>query len=68
MWNKDEAEGKAKKIKGKVKDKAGEVINDPELESEGEADRVEGEVQDTFGKVRRKSGEVIEDIGRKVGR
>jgi len=68
MWNKDEAEGKAKKIKGKVKDKAGELINDPELESEGEADRIEGEVQDTFGKVRRKSGEVIEDIGKKVGR
>jgi uncharacterized protein YjbJ (UPF0337 family) len=68
MWNKDEAEGKAKKIKGKVKDKAGEVLNDPELESEGEADRVEGEVQDTFGKVRRKSGEVIEEIGKKVGR
>ena len=68
MWNKDEAEGKAKKIKGKVKDKAGELINDPELESEGEADRVEGEVQDTFGKVRRKSGEVIEEIGKKVGR
>ena len=68
MWNKDEAEGKAKKIKGKVKDKAGELINDPELESEGEADRIEGEVQDTFGKVRRKSGEVIEEIGKKVGR
>ena len=68
MWNKDEAEGKGKKIKGKVKDKAGELLNDPELESEGEADRIEGEVQDTFGKVRRKSGEVIEDIGKKVGR
>lgn len=68
MWNKDEAEGKAKKIKGKVKDKAGEMINDPELESEGEAERIEGEVQDKFGKVRRKSGEVIEDIGKKVGR
>jgi uncharacterized protein YjbJ (UPF0337 family) len=68
MWNKDEAEGKAKKIKGKVKDKAGEMINDPELESEGEAERIEGEVQDTYGKVRRKSGEVIEEIGKKVGR
>jgi uncharacterized protein YjbJ (UPF0337 family) len=68
MWNKDEVEGKAKKIKGKVKDKAGELIDDPELESEGEADRVEGEVQDGFGKLRRKSGETIEEIGKKIGR
>jgi uncharacterized protein YjbJ (UPF0337 family) len=68
MWNKDEAEGKAKKIKGKVKDKAGEMINDPDLEAEGEAEHIEGELQDKFGKVRRKSGEAIKEIGKKVGR
>ena len=68
MWNKDEVEGKAKKIKGKVKDKAGEILDDPELESEGEADRIEGEVQDGWGTLRRKSGETIEEIGKKIGR
>jgi len=41
MWNKDEIKGKGKKIKGRVKDKVGEIIGDAELEAEGEADRVE---------------------------
>ena len=33
--NRDEMQGKAEKAKGYIKDKAGEVLNDPDLEAEG---------------------------------
>jgi uncharacterized protein YjbJ (UPF0337 family) len=68
MWNKDEVEGKGKDIKGQVKEKVGEFTNNPNLESEGEADQVEGKVQKNIGEARRKVGETIEEIGKKVGR
>lgn len=66
MWNKDEMKGKAKEIKGTVKDKFGEMTNDPNLESEGEAERSEGKVQHGFGTARRKAGEVVEDVGKAI--
>jgi uncharacterized protein YjbJ (UPF0337 family) len=34
MGNKDEVKGKAKQIKGAIKDKIGEVTNNPRLEAE----------------------------------
>ena len=34
--NRDEIKGKAEKAKGYVKDKAGEILNNPDLEAEGE--------------------------------
>ena len=52
MRNKDEVKGKAKQIKGAIKDKVGEVTNNPSLEAEGEAERREGKVQEKLGKVR----------------
>jgi uncharacterized protein YjbJ (UPF0337 family) len=60
MWNKDELEGKGKQIKGKAKDKAGEIISNPELETEGEAERVEGWAQEGIGRARRKAEEAEE--------
>jgi uncharacterized protein YjbJ (UPF0337 family) len=59
MWNKDEIKGKGKQISGAIKDKAGELIKDPKLESKGEAERVEGKIQEQVGKVRRKTGEAV---------
>jgi uncharacterized protein YjbJ (UPF0337 family) len=64
--NKDEMEGKLKKAKGYVKDKAGEVTGNPDLEAEGEADRVEGEIQETGGEVRRKVGDTVKKVGDKI--
>jgi len=64
--NKDELEGKAEKAKGYVKEKAGEIVDNPDLEAEGAVDRAEGEAKDAFGKARRKAGEAIEDLGDKV--
>ena len=62
MWNKDEVKGKGKKVKGKIKDKVGEVIGNPELEAEGERERAEGQVQEGIGKVRRKAEDFMERV------
>ena len=62
MWNEDEIKGKGKKIKGRIKDKAGEIIDNPELESEGEVEHIEGVVQESFGRTRRKAGEFWERV------
>ena len=60
--NRDEIKGKAEKAKGYVKDKAGELLNDPELEAEGEAERVTGAVRETVGRAKRKAKDGIEEI------
>ena len=55
-------------IKGKVKDKAGEWTDDPELEAEGEAEEVEGELEEDVGRAKRKAGEKVEEIGKRMKR
>ena len=60
--DKDRIEGKVDKAKGYIKDKAGEMLNDPDLEAEGEAQRVKGEIKDTIGKAKDK----IRDIADKA--
>ena len=64
--NRDEIQGKAEKAKGYVKDKAGELVNDPELEAEGEAERVTGTVRETVGRAKRKAKDGIEEVVEKV--
>jgi uncharacterized protein YjbJ (UPF0337 family) len=66
--NKDELEGKADALKGKIKQAAGDLTNDPELHDEGVADEVTGKTQDAFGHARRKVGEAVEDIGNAIKR
>jgi uncharacterized protein YjbJ (UPF0337 family) len=58
----DEIKGKAEKAKGYVKDKAGEILNDPDLEAEGELERGTGAVREEVGRARRKVKEGVEDI------
>jgi uncharacterized protein YjbJ (UPF0337 family) len=64
--NRDELEGKTEALKGKIKQAAGDVTNNPDLHDEGVADEVAGDTQDTIGHARRKVGEVIEDVGEKI--
>ena len=59
MWNKDEIKGKGKQIEGAIKDKAGKLIGNPNLEAKGKAERVAGKVQEKVGKARRKTGEAV---------
>jgi len=64
--NKDELEGKAKEIKGRVKQGVGDLTDDEKLKNEGVADEAEGDVQKGFGKARRKVGEAVEEIGETI--
>ena len=66
--NKDELEGKAKEIKGRVKQGIGDLTDDEKLRDEGVADEAEGEVQKGFGTAKRKVGEAIEDVGESIKR
>lgn len=68
MWNKDETQGKADQIKGRVKQNVGDLTGDEQLKNEGEADEVSGKVQEGFGKGRRKVGETVENIGKNLKR
>jgi len=64
--NKDQVEGKAKEIKGRIKQGVGDVLDDENLHDEGVADEAEGEVQGGFGRAKRKVGEAIEEVGEKI--
>jgi uncharacterized protein YjbJ (UPF0337 family) len=59
MWNKDEIKGKGKQIEGAIKDKAGKLIGNPNLEAKGKAERVAGKIEEKVGKARRKTGEAV---------
>ena len=61
--NEDQAEGKWEQAKGWVKDKAGEVTNDGDLEARGEAQRAAGETQETWGKFKSGVGDAIGAVG-----
>ena len=60
--DKDRIEGKVDKAMGYVKDKAGQILNDPDLEAEGKADRVKGEIKETFGKAKDKVREIADEV------
>jgi uncharacterized protein YjbJ (UPF0337 family) len=64
--NRDEMKGKAEKAKGFAKDKAGEILNNPELEAEGEIERASGAAREAFGRAKRKTKEGIEDIAEEL--
>ncbi len=61
--NRDELEGKAQALKGKVKQAAGDLTDNSRLHDEGVADEVAGKTQDALGRVRRRVGEAVKDIG-----
>lgn len=64
--NKDELDGKAEQLKGKVKQGVGDLTDNERLRQEGVADEASGEVQEGLGKARRKVGEAIENLGDKL--
>jgi uncharacterized protein YjbJ (UPF0337 family) len=66
--NRDELDGKARAIKGKAKQAAGDLTDNDRLRDEGVADEALGEAQDDLGRARRKVGEAIEDIGKDIKR
>lgn len=66
--NRDELEGRTNKVKGKVKQAAGDLTDNERLRDEGVTDEAAGNVQEGFGRARRKVGETIEDIGEDIKR
>jgi uncharacterized protein YjbJ (UPF0337 family) len=66
--NRDELDGKTDKLKGKVKQAAGDLTDNARMHDEGVADEAAGSVKEGFGKGRRKVGEAISDIGDKIKR
>jgi uncharacterized protein YjbJ (UPF0337 family) len=52
----DEAEGKWHQIKGKIKEVAGKLNDDPELEAEGTNEKIAGNVQEKVGQVKKVVG------------
>ena len=48
---KDKVEGKFHEAKGKVKEKVGQVTNNPNLESEGKGEKMGGKVQKKVGDI-----------------
>jgi uncharacterized protein YjbJ (UPF0337 family) len=49
---KDQIKGKFHEVKGKVKEKAGQVINSPDLEAEGHSENRAGKVQKKIGQIK----------------
>ena len=52
----DEAEGTWHKVKGKVKEMAGELSDDPNLEAEGTNEKIAGKIQEKLGQVKKVVG------------
>lgn len=53
---KDQAEGKLHELKGKAKEIAGVVSDNPNLEAEGAAEKIAGKVQVKIGQVEKVFG------------
>jgi uncharacterized protein YjbJ (UPF0337 family) len=51
--NKNQVEGRAKQAKGKVKEMAGKVTGDTELEYKGKAEKQGGKVEASYGDLKR---------------
>jgi uncharacterized protein YjbJ (UPF0337 family) len=49
---KDKAEGKYHEVKGKIKEMAGELTDNPKLEAEGTSEKIAGKVQKKIGEVK----------------
>jgi uncharacterized protein YjbJ (UPF0337 family) len=48
---KDRIQGKFHELKGKVKQKAGQVAGNPDVESEGQGENLAGKVQKKVGQI-----------------
>ncbi|MDX9710157.1 MAG: CsbD family protein [Trichloromonas sp.] len=55
--NRDKAEGALQEMKGKVKEVAGRITDNPKLEAEGTAEKLSGKVQGKVGDVKKVFGE-----------
>jgi uncharacterized protein YjbJ (UPF0337 family) len=52
----DKAEGAFHEAKGKVKEMAGKITDNPKLEAKGKAEKISGKVQEKVGQVKKVVG------------
>jgi uncharacterized protein YjbJ (UPF0337 family) len=52
----DKAEGTFHEVKGKVKEMAGKITDNPKLEAEGTGEKIAGKVQEKIGQVKKVLG------------
>ena len=52
----NEIAGKVHEVKGKIKEKVGQLTNDPDLEAEGIGEKMGGKVQRKIGQVKKVLG------------
>jgi len=53
---KDKVKGALHEAKGKVREMAGEIIDNPELEAKGKAEKIAGKAQQKIGQVKKVLG------------
>lgn len=53
---KDQAEGKLHELKGKAKEIAGKLVDNPALEAEGTDEKIAGKVQGKIGQIEKVLG------------
>ena len=49
----DQAEGTFHQIKGKVKEVAGELSDNPKLEADGTGEKMDGKIQEKIGEIKK---------------
>ena len=54
---KNEIAGNVHEVKGTIKEKVGELTNDPDLEGEGIGEKIAGKVQKKIGQVEKALGD-----------
>ena len=52
----DEAEGKWHKVKGQIREVAGNIVKNRDLEAEGKDENLDGKVQEKVGQVKKVFG------------
>lgn len=58
----DRYEGKGKEALGTMKEKAGDLTDDQDLEAEGRGEKYEGKAQDAWGKVKETGRDIKEKV------
>jgi uncharacterized protein YjbJ (UPF0337 family) len=54
--------GNAHEVKGKIKEKVGQLTNDPELESEGIGEKIAGKIQKKIGQVEKSPRKTVKSM------
>jgi uncharacterized protein YjbJ (UPF0337 family) len=62
LMNKDQVEGLVEEVKGKVKEAAGVILDDKDLEIEGNVQKNVGKVQSGFGNLKENIKKDIDSI------